>query len=66
MNASNPQRHPAPRTVEFDLRVTLPAGTPMIDVAQAMTDLAATVNGHWSYRKPAGAARGYFEVEGQP
>lgn len=55
----------APRRVTLDLRVTLPAGTPMLDVAQAMTQLAAAVRGTWSYRQPAGADHGRFEVESQ-
>lgn len=69
MNASLTQtqmhdRTLAPRQVTFDLRVTVPAATPMLDVAGALTQLAAAVNGSWSYRQPAGAERGYFEVGG--
>lgn len=68
MNAPHPAQHPtAPRTVAFDLRVTLPAGTPMVDVADALTQLAASVNGSWSFRTPVdGTRRGRFEVEGRP
>lgn len=57
--------HPA-RTVELDLRVTVPASTPMLDVAQALTQLATAVNGSWKFSHPAGAAKGQFIVEGQP
>ena len=53
----------APRQVTFDLRVTVPAATPMLDVADALTRLAAAVGGTWSYRHPAGAERGHFEVQ---
>lgn len=54
------------RTVEFELRVIVPAATPMADVAQAMTRLAASVNGTWRYSCPPGAPHGRFEVEAQP
>ena len=53
----------APRQITFDLRVTVPAATPMLEVADALTRLAAAVNGTWSYRHPAGAEHGYFEVQ---
>lgn len=56
----------APRQVTFDLRVTVPAATPMLDVASALTQLAAAVGGAWRYHAPAGAEAGRFEVEGQP
>lgn len=60
----------APRTVDFDVRVTLPAGTPMVAVAQAMSQLAAAVGGTWRYSCPPGADHGRFEVavavEGRP
>lgn len=56
----------APRQVTFDLRVTVAAHTPMLDVASALTQLATAVNGTWSYRQPADAAHGYFEIGGQP
>ena len=53
----------APRQVTFDLRVTVPAATPMLDVADALTRLAAAVGGTWSYRHPVGAEHGHFEVQ---
>jgi hypothetical protein len=58
MNAN----HPAPRTVSFDVRVTVPAHTPMRDVAQALTDLATAVRGVWTYRQPEASNAGRFEV----
>ncbi len=57
---------PAPRTVTLDLRITVPAGTPMIDFARAMSQLASAVNGRWGHRPAPGLPRGRFEVEGQP
>ena len=71
MNASITQaqcadRTRAPRQVTFDLRVTVPAHTPMLDVASALTQLAAAVGGTWCYHAPVGAERGRFEVEVKP
>lgn len=54
----------APRTVEMNVRVTLPAGTPMLAVASALTQLAEAVNGSWRFRKPAAQEPGYFHVAG--
>lgn len=56
----------APRTVTLDLRVTVPAGTPMIDFARALSQLALAVNGAWVHRAVPGLPRGRFDVEGQP
>lgn len=56
----------APRQVTFDLRVTIPAHTPMLEVASALTQLAAAVGGTWCYHTPVGAERGRFEVEAKP
>ncbi len=56
----------APRTVTLDLRITVPAGTPMIDFARAMSQFASAVNGRWAHRPAPGLPQGRFEVEGRP
>ena len=56
----------APRTVTLDLRITVPAGTPMIDFPRAMSQLASAVNGRWAHRPAPGLPQGRFEVEGRP
>lgn len=38
----------------------------MVTVAEALTRLAETVGGTWSYRQPLGEAEGRFEVRTQP
>lgn len=60
------QEHQAPCTVTLDLRITVPAGTPMIDFARAMSQFASAVNGRWAHRPAPGLPQGRFEVEGRP
>lgn len=60
---------PAPaRSVILEVRVTVPAHTPMVDVAEAITRLAETVGGTWAYRQPLSdpPQRGYFAIEPPP
>ena len=53
-----------PRPVTLEIRLTVPGGVPMVDVAQVMTDLAAAIDGTWRYRQPLAdpPQRGYFEI----
>lgn len=44
------------------LQIRLPALTPMVDVANALTQLATAVNGCWRWDPASGA----FVVEGRP
>lgn len=54
---------PAPRLAQIHIVVHAPAAAPMVDLAEALTDLARKVGGYWEYRGPTGAEPGAFHVD---
>lgn len=69
--STQPSRFPlpapaAPRTLEFDLRITVPADAPMVDLAQALTNWPLPSAAPGATATPPGAERGRFEVEARP
>lgn len=55
-----------PRTIDVDILVKLPAATPMLDWAAAMTAMSEILGGTWSYRAAPGCPRGRYEIETRP
>ncbi len=67
LDASRPApADPAPRLVDVDLRVRLPAATPFADVASALKVMEEVFGGVWVYIHAPGSARGRFEMEVRP
>lgn len=53
----------APRPLEVEILVRLPADTPVIDWAAALTALSDRLGGTWGYRAAPGQSRGRYEIE---
>lgn len=49
--------------IDVDISVRIPANTPMIDWALAMTAMSSALGGTWSYRSHPNAPRGRYEIE---
>lgn len=51
-------------TVVLDLRLIVPASTPMIELARALGQLALAIDGAWAHRAAPGIPMGRFVIEG--
>lgn len=51
------------QSIDVEILVRMPAQTPMLDWAAALTALAEKLGGTWSYQAAPGSPRGRYEIE---